>query len=201
MSSILNYSQPDFYHFAEDSIILAKFAAQIYPVSGPISIADLFAGCGVVGLEFTERRADVVRCDFFEITADYQQHLEKNISNSTRASCQFNYYLSDLFRTVPMLAKKYSVILANPPFYDTQSFRAPLKGGINRARCRMWTRDEQQAFIALVAESLREDGKAFILVRHPEYLQELVKVNHRLCINALHRIGKISILEISLNVK
>ena len=50
------YSQPKFYHFSEDSIVLAKKGYEVFKkkIRGgrkDLVLVDAFSGCGVVGLE------------------------------------------------------------------------------------------------------------------------------------------------------
>ena len=83
----IDYSQPPEYRFSLDSIFLAQRVADwlFLRQAQPEKIADLCAGCGVVGLEllFHLNRRDGLSptlIDFFEIQDEYRPHFEKNKS-------------------------------------------------------------------------------------------------------------------------
>lgn len=118
-----NYSQPNFYHFSDDSTGFAYFLSKYLPFrSGAYSIVDLFSGCGVIGIELCMRRDDIKEVSFIEQQKVYEEHLRSNISHFLPGR-QTHLIIADIFQLAEL--PKGSVYLFNPPFYAESEGRKP----------------------------------------------------------------------------
>ena len=128
----MDYHQPSFYHFSEDSIELAKLAfkqAQFFEC-----VLDLGCGCGVIGMEFAALKGESsFQLDGVDIESSYEDFFKTNArSLDLMQTCftQGNFFkLSELG-----LKSTYDVIFLNPPYYDIFSSRRSLDLKTDRAK-------------------------------------------------------------------
>src|SRR5690606_138525 len=86
------YSQPEFYHFNSDSILLAKYAASEINLLKPsrIHLLDACSGSGVVGLEFlanlTHCPPEEVKLTAIDILPKFRDHFWENVIQTIKAS-------------------------------------------------------------------------------------------------------------------
>lgn len=177
----MEYIQPDFYHFSEDSIHLAKFAVRsVLENCGDqkvekLNILDLCCGCGVVGIEFLRTLPHefmVTRLDFLDVQEEMISLARQNISkltNENRGDIIFNYYQTS-FQNVS-LEVNYDLILCNPPYFKTGHGR--LGKNDKRNLCRFWTENEEREFFNFLKNNLFKGGQAYFLCRDKKYLEEL----------------------------
>ncbi len=197
-----NYSQPDFYHFSEDSILLSHFAAAKCKSLGPIARgADFFAGCGIVGLEFLQQYSVPVEFDFYEISEDFSEHFFNNQKLLPIEMRELlTWHRADLLSLAENIPR-YPLIMANPPFYDQEAHRPAVRGGESRRRCRSWSRVDRLKFISILACSLEPTGVAYILVRADTDFLSLLGQSSDLLLVSLTKLKKSLIAEVCLNIK
>ncbi|MAZ47213.1 MAG: hypothetical protein CME65_01540 [Halobacteriovoraceae bacterium] len=142
----ISYSQPEFYHFSEDSIELAKFASQFWAKEKKLHLVDMFAGCGVVGIEFFFRHQDTVQLTFIEAEEQYLSHLEEN-TQSARINMISHFSIEDIstIETVP----EDAYIIANPPYFSINTGREP--SDIKRRRANFIRIENWRRWLDLVA--------------------------------------------------
>lgn len=166
--NILNYSQPEFYKFSRDSIELADLAARYEDGNKSIKVLELFAGSGVVGIEFESRHQSVEHITFVELQENFKAHIEDNIKNLDCRSevlfMSFQSFQSD---------HKYDVILLNPPYFDSQKSR--IGSNEHRNFCRFTLNFEFQDIVNKIEETLSANGSAYIC-----HCDDLEKIDHRI---------------------
>lgn len=154
----LKYSQPEFYHFSEDSIELAKTL-----VSGKsLKVLDLCCGCGVVGLEFSRiNKGKISQLDFLELQLEFSNHLETNIKNFLPQYIESSSYFKNLKEFE--LDKKWDVILCNPPYFKKGHGRP--SSDPKKQICRTQETFEFQDLELFFKRFLNRNGKAYIVIR------------------------------------
>ena len=161
----LDYLSPDFYHFSEDSIHLARMVSdEISSLTGQLHILDLCAGQGVVGLEIIQAHPQKnIFLDFCELLEEFRPYLEKNRKHFLTEDKLFKSRiliqpLSSLL--VPDFQDQWDVVVANPPYYHPDHFSLSPKS-VLKNHCRFFIRDSFEIFYETLAYILRPKGKAF----------------------------------------
>lgn len=129
-----NFSQPDFYHFSDDSIFLVEQAIMHLKQDKRIvkTVIDVCAGSGVVGLQFLEKyEQKKLEITFIEKQGEFKEHIEKNIKQFGKQSSLFYVYFKDL---EDLDYKGEDLILCNPPYFVKGSGRLPQDS--NKVECR-----------------------------------------------------------------
>lgn len=177
MKNINCYSQPDFYHFSEDSIILAAEAAKIINSLKTSASCDrkygldLCSGCGVVGLEFLSKTDETYSFDFCEIQQDFKYYLSKNILNFRNSFTKYKgrgIHLELINKHFNYLGnirfyQKYDLVLCNPPYFYKKTGK--YSKNKNRNLCRFLLNSEFSELIETILFCLKRTGKAFIIGR------------------------------------
>lgn len=177
MSSInlfptFHYSQPEDYHFSHDSVFLARRVFEFLQKHSmtPISILDLCAGCGVIGLDLLfHLRAN--QClvpsffDFIDVQASYAVHFEENLRRlgSIQTQCRFiNRNYSDQSAGEPEV--KYDLIVCNPPYFSKDQGKWPASD--LKLRSRFFVDSDLPNLIQFLFQKLAPAGSAFVLIRN-----------------------------------
>lgn len=163
--SDIDYSQPDFYRFSEDSIILSHFIGEFLgqvPNVGLKSLLELGAGCGVISCEVAKAQSSLTQLTVCEIQPEFQKHLEINLRQLNQIKPSLN---CDVFAMSWDLlgAGKFDLIVSNPPYFIQGKGRV----GPNekRERARRWTEHERDSFFQIVTNKLSPKGLVFLVLR------------------------------------
>lgn len=197
---MFNYSQPDFYHFADDSIALAQIALRSVHSGQTLICADLFAGCGVVGIEFLLGATSLHQMSFFELQSPFLPHFEANCLQLSDHQRQLVRWRQGDFLANHSIDQKFDLILANPPFFDLSSNRQAIRGGEARAICRSWSYQSCLNFLSFLKSSLTHDGKAFLLLREDQRCFQEIADRNDFNIIKKEALGGSSVFEVRLNI-
>lgn len=116
----MDYNQPEFYHFSEESIRLAKLVKM--PAQNEIKILDMCAGCGVIGIETAKRVQNESPNSAIELTfCDVQKEFRESLTINS-AGINSRIFIDDLFNLKHQ--NYYDIIVCNPPYFDKASFRS-----------------------------------------------------------------------------
>ena len=179
------YSQPQEYHFSIDSIEAPFEIAQYYKDRNePMKdwkIADLCAGCGVMGFELNFHLPEINQIDFVEVQSVYQKHFSANrdhVKNPGNFNfLNFNY---ESLLTEEYL-NKYRLIICNPPYF--QVGQGKLSPSEFKNRCRFFIDSTFAKLIEVIEHTLATDGEAFVLIRSLEqhginFLKEIERLTN-----------------------
>jgi tRNA1Val (adenine37-N6)-methyltransferase len=133
--AIHNFHQPEnAYRFSADSIILAEFVE----AAGAARLADLGAGCGIVGLSALEKgRAPAARDYFFvEVNSGCMEALAANLAlYQPRTRARLHPVNGDWRSLNPDdFGGPLDYIMVNPPYFPQGSGRPSQNPGSNAAR-------------------------------------------------------------------
>lgn len=125
----MEYNQPDFYHFSRDSIELSNHVLECE--QNILSLLDVCAGCGVVGIEIARSAHSLEQCDFVEIQSEFSQSLWENQQRYLE-SCDSEIFFKSLKEFE--INHVYDVIVANPPYFHPNKSRPSANEKRNRCR-------------------------------------------------------------------
>ncbi len=176
------YLSPDFYKFSEISIKLAKFANQFIGLEKIEQGVDLFAGQGIVGIEFLElNNLMVKKFSFIEKETDFMPALKKNLL-SVKDDCNLEIHNSCVFET--NFKDKFDLILLNPPFHESQTGRYP--HDIRKRNCHFMNGFDFLDILKLLSEISVGNANIFIA-----FNKEIILDNSsRLKITNMEKVGK-----------
>ena len=154
----MDYSQPDFYRFGEDSLFLANIfkSFEILDHAQKIHMLDLCCGCGVIGLEILKDNQDVCLSSL-DLQEEYKNHFIQNtkLLNLENASPQFINAPFDDLKTI-LFEEKFDYIVSNPPYYNPNKGRLPLN--IKKQISKFFIVDNFKNYLETVHHSLKKEG-------------------------------------------
>jgi tRNA1Val (adenine37-N6)-methyltransferase len=181
MSSInqkytFSYSQPAEYHFSHDSVFLAQFVFEYIQQNNNTeinSVADLCAGCGVIGLDLLchmnkNKMTEPTSIDFIEVQEIYQKHFTENtaeLKKLIQTSTVLNFVNKNYESISDQLGfkSKYDLIACNPPYFNKN--QGKLSPSDFKNRCRFFMDSDFFNLMKSIQFSLALKGNAFILLR------------------------------------
>jgi tRNA1(Val) A37 N6-methylase TrmN6 len=107
----LDYKQPNFYKFSEDSIVLSQFASKF--IATKRRVLDLCAGSGVVGIEIAHASKQTFSLDFVEVQQEFIPYLYENLS--LISDFPTRVFESSIGNFKP--DTNYDLIVCNPPYF------------------------------------------------------------------------------------
>ena len=172
-----NYSQPDDYRFSHDSVFLAQLVFEYIknnPKLNVTTIADLCAGCGIIGMDLLFHldknliAKQILQADFIEVQKIYELYFKQNKSKldeilTHKIEQNFvNKNYADICND-ERFNKKYDIIVCNPPYFKVE--QGKLSPSDFKNRCRFFIDSDFFNLIQFVKHSLKHNGSAFVLVK------------------------------------
>jgi tRNA1(Val) A37 N6-methylase TrmN6 len=162
-----NYHQPADYRFSLDSVFLAKRVAdeiKTHHALSDLSVLDLCSGCGVIGLELNFHLPSIRKIDFLEVQEIYKTYFDLNVAQTKTPNSEFNFLNMNYENLMNNTFKnKYDIIISNPPyFFVGEGLLSPNEF---KNRCRFFIDSDLPKMIKAIIFSLKENGKAYLLVR------------------------------------
>jgi tRNA1(Val) A37 N6-methylase TrmN6 len=171
---MIDYSQPDFYRFNEDSLKLVSWVKQ--KNSQASHLLDLGAGSGIIGIEL----ANILQpkqLTLVEVQEDYESHLRINVATQLNDNIPAEIVLTSFGNWHPFIS--YDLIVCNPPYFlpgHGEASKDP-----RREKSRTFILDNWTLLLKAIEKSLSEDGRAFIVIKNNKtILKEIAKHQSRL---------------------
>lgn len=163
---MLDYSQPNFYKFSEDSIKLAKLANQ--QITGTnVSVLDLCCGCGVIGIELCLLNENVKKICFLEKQRGFFDHLKININFFLEKKNIETLIVNQSFKE-EFTQNNFDIIVCNPPYFNQDNNK--LGPNKNRNQCRFFSEEDFFSLLNIIHKKLnRNNGMGFSLFRKNEW--------------------------------
>jgi tRNA1Val (adenine37-N6)-methyltransferase len=164
-----DYFQPEEYKFSLDSVFLAQKVSKMIHHNNELhswKVLDLCAGCGIIGLELSLHRAELMSIDFLEIQDSYRTYFERNVAmiygeNPSRQLSFLNINYAELLN--PENENTYDLIVSNPPyFFQGEGLLSPSDF---KNRCRFFLDSDFKTLIKAIVHALKGDKSAYLLVR------------------------------------
>lgn len=163
----IDYSQPDFYRFNEDSLKLVKWVQS--QTDRCENLLDLGAGSGVIGLELAQKLSPK-KITFLELQHSFMPHLKKNTSMLASSIVDIEIINSSFGNWLPR--HRFDLIVCNPPYYlpgHGQKSTNPEK-----SICRSFDVDDWGVLLNLIENALDDQGKAFLVIKANNNILDLI---------------------------
>lgn len=144
------YSQPKFYHFSEETVLLAKYLAHKYKGKKNLIVCDIFSGSGILGIELARHHGGVEKITGIELQNEFSFYAKKNFDQFLSGQgIEWDWHEIDVTQ-FDFMKDEYDLVIANPPFYLKGHGRLPENE--HKERCHFISEDSFHYFI----DSLRE---------------------------------------------
>lgn len=167
----MEYQQPLFYHFNEDSIRLVdwvikqKHAAQ--------SILDIGAGCGVIAIEYLlKKKSEVLELTFIEEQNQFLEHIHKNMNTFLPKQ---KYKIENSKLDYNRSEKKYDLVLSNPPYFREGEGR--VSQSKEKQKCRTFQDENLIEWFKKSLSYLSKEGSFYFLAHKSNRdMDEIIKL-------------------------
>jgi tRNA1(Val) A37 N6-methylase TrmN6 len=166
---LIDYSQPDFYRFSEDSTKLVTFI-QKHLKNSPRSIIDMGAGSGVIGIEL-KKLFPQAQLTLVEIQSEFLPYLKANIELFQIQANIVHSSFAD-FKTT----SKFDLIVSNPPYFSKGEGR--VSPDTHKQICRTWEQDSLEILLQKGLECLEREGEMWLSLRSTPKVLELLQKYH-----------------------
>ncbi|MBP9680104.1 MAG: methyltransferase [Bacteriovorax sp.] len=168
-----DYFQPDEYRFSLDSVFLAQKVATLLENKTNLEswkVLDLCSGCGIIGLELSLHRPELLHFDFLEIQNLYFPFFQKNVEMiCSDTQNKHMHFLNHNYQVLlgNAFEDSYDLIVSNPPyFFKGEGLLSP---NDFKNRCRFFLDSDFKTLIEAITNSLRPNASAYLLMRKGDH--------------------------------
>lgn len=189
---MIDYEQPDFYRFNEDSLKLVNWVSEKKPLC--TSLLDLGAGSGVIGIELANR-LNSAHLTFLEAQNDFIPFLQKNIKGQLKVPAMIECIQASFGEWKP--PSQYDLIVCNPPYYLKNHGEPSSDERKNIARS--FVLDDWNALLKLIRTALALNGMAHLVLKNDNRILKEVQSNLNGLVLKIFEVEKLLMLELSLS--
>lgn len=156
---MIDYLQPEFYRFNEDSLKLVRFVTRELKTAE--KILDLGAGCGIIGIELANH-FQASELHMLELQEGFRESLSVNLKNKLNQKTHHQLYMSSFSNWDPEI--EYDLIVSNPPYYlPGHGMLGPSE---ERNRARSFQVDNWKVLVAKASAALSDKGIIYFVVKN-----------------------------------
>lgn len=152
------------------------------PNDTPLTILDLCAGSGCIGVAVAKNVADA-HVDFVELDKNHIKTIEKNCQQNEITSQRIKVLVGDLRELSEVIGdKKYSYIFSNPPYIDKSLNRTEESVTEHEPEIALFGGQDGFELIAAIIEQAPKHlkfGGELWLEHEPEQVEQIVSVGNR----------------------
>jgi tRNA1Val (adenine37-N6)-methyltransferase len=167
---MIDYSQPDFYKFNEDSFKLISFIAS--KIKSAQAVLDMGAGSGVIGIELAQVM-NPQYITFLEAQSEWKSYLEMNIKMCLKSEIVTEVVIDTFGNWNPV--RKYDLIVSNPPYFLPGHGRSGHDPRRNIARS--FILDDWNIFLQKMKLALSEKGFGFVVIKNDKRILDEIEKN------------------------
>ena len=155
----MDYSQPDFYRFSQDSTELVNYVRE-HVHQNIVSILDVGTGCGLLGIEAANHFSNLELLVLLEPQKEFNQYIQHNLENflKTHCSVQIRNTILSKYET----NQKFDLIVCNPPYFSKGHGR--VSPNVHKQACRTFSWDDPESYMKRIVSLLEDDGQLYILI-------------------------------------
>lgn len=164
MSDSADYSQPDFFRFGSDALLLVSKVVQGTVLQGPIHLLELGIGSGVIACELSQRLS-IQLLTGVEAQPEWKPHLEFNLARFCKTA-SWNIQWQKVSEFNISGTQQFDLIVCNPPYYTPESGRpSPDRQRDNAHR---FVLDSWSEWLRCMERSLAPHGEVWCLQKDPD---------------------------------
>lgn len=192
-----DYSQPEFYHFTQDSIELAHYVITQIEPSKIFNILDACCGCGVIGLEILKYCSfpNLSKAMVIEQEVSFFNYIKSN-SKIIDSKINFEIHITNIQHFLNQYSINFDLIVSNPPYYLDHEGR-PSHNPL-RDRCMRWSSEEEDSFIRLF-KKLSPKGIGYFLSKKSfdDWKIKVEKVDRSLLLKSEKKLAGANVFSLS----
>lgn len=169
---MIDYFQPSFYRFNEDSIKLISYILNYGDVKSGGRILDLGAGVGLLGIELANRTS-AKEVSFVELQQENEFYIKKNIFHFLNRQTTSEVFISSFGDWEPL--NFFDLIVCNPPYFLPPNCRLGLDNRRNLSR--IFLVDGWPILLEKVKRALSFNGRAFFVLRNDLQVKKVIEKN------------------------
>ncbi len=173
----MDYQQPSFYKFNEDSILLSNEVIARSKRLSPSSVMDLGCGCGVIGIEVSNSLDSIKQLTLVEMQSEYSESIQFNLKNILNRSIKIETLFCSFNEQLKKSNTAYDLIVCNPPYFSKGRGRS--SSNVQRQLCRTFDFDSPDILLELILKSLSKNGEAYIIIPNNEIQWDEIKIQYK----------------------
>ena len=170
---IIDYKQPDFYHFSEDSILFTKKVSTLFKTAHS-NVLEICAGCGIIGSELSNL-IEINKMTFIELQSEFEESLDSNLKNFCKAKSA-KYIIGNFLDL--NISETFDMIVFNPPFFELKEGRLPPDS--RKQHCHFIKQMDFDLMLNKAFDLLNSSGIIYLLMRADSSLLKNTKLKFTL---------------------